>query len=81
MSRPTCQPPHIRGQKAPLFFIQVCAVLVVIRVVASLVLPLQTLQYSPGVESGSQDCFRRFLGRPKGGHCAEARARKASATK
>lgn len=44
----TCQPPHTPGQRAPLFFIQVCAVLVEIRVVPSLVLPLQTLQYSPG---------------------------------
>lgn len=28
-----------------------------------------------------QDCFSRFLGIPKGGHCADASARKASATK
>lgn len=27
------------------------------------------------------DCFRRFLGKPKWGHCADASARKASATK
>lgn len=28
-----------------------------------------------------QDCFSRFLGRPKGGHWAEASALKASATR
>lgn len=32
-------------------------------------------------EGKGQDCFSRFLGRPKGVHWADARARNASATK
>lgn len=38
MQSRTCQPPHIPSQEAPLFFVQVCAVLVEIRVKPSRVL-------------------------------------------
>lgn len=39
------------------------------------------LQCSRGADGEGQDCLSRFLGRPNGGHWAEARARKASATR